>query len=131
MRREKYTRWLVDPATFMLLAEESEVPIGYAFAVGSAYACWDIGPVAELQTLSVLPERRDAGIGTHLIDAVWAELASRGATDLALTTVATNIDSTAFMSATVSGRPSSSITATGRRPPRPPASTLCLYGSST
>jgi hypothetical protein len=27
IRREKYTRWLGDPATFLLLAEETEVPI--------------------------------------------------------------------------------------------------------
>src|SRR4029077_8473010 len=61
MRREKYTRWLDDPTTFLLLAEESEVPIGYTFVtIGSAYACWDTGPVAELQSLSVLPEWLDA-----------------------------------------------------------------------
>jgi GNAT superfamily N-acetyltransferase len=97
IRREKYKRWLDDPATLLLRAEESDVPIGYAFVtVGPAYACWDTGAVAELQTLSVLPEWRDAGIGTRLIDAVWAELEKRNVADLAITTVATNLDSHRF-----------------------------------
>jgi GNAT superfamily N-acetyltransferase len=97
MRRERYGRWFAEPGTFFFLAEDGGAPIGYAFVtIGSAYACWTTGRVADLQTLSVLPQRRDGGVGARLLEAVWDELAERGVNDLALTTVATNIDSHRF-----------------------------------
>lgn len=97
VRRAKYERWLASPDAFLLVATDGEAPIGYAFVtIESEYACWQTGRVAELQTLSVLPEWRDAGVGSQLLEAVWAELGERGVSDLSITTVATNLDSHRF-----------------------------------
>ena len=65
LRRGKYERWLTDPETFFVIAEEEGRPIGYAFVtVGPGYASWATGQrLAELETLSVLPEHRGGGVG--------------------------------------------------------------------
>jgi RimJ/RimL family protein N-acetyltransferase/ribosomal protein S18 acetylase RimI-like enzyme len=98
MRRAKYERWLGDPETFFIVAEEAGEPVGYAFVtVGPGYASWATGErLAELETLSVLPERRGAGIGAALLDAVWERIAQRGVDDLAITTTKTNVDTHHF-----------------------------------
>jgi GNAT superfamily N-acetyltransferase len=62
-RREKYEGWLSDDETFILLAEGPDGPVGYAFVtVGAGYAGWRTGHLAELQTLSVLPQYRGEDI---------------------------------------------------------------------
>ena len=98
-RREKYERWLEDPETFFILAEDGEdIPVGYAFVtVGPTLAGWDTGDrLAELETLSVLPGRRSGGIGTRLLEEVWNRLSERGVDDLMITTATTNVDSHRF-----------------------------------
>lgn len=93
-RREKYARWLTDPNAFVLIAEDAGGPIGYAFVtVGPGYASWCTGDkMGTLQSLSVLPELRGSGIGSELLDAVEAELRSRGVGDFEITTATTNAD---------------------------------------
>jgi len=88
MRRLKYERWVGDPDTFMVLAELEGRLVGYAFVtVGPGYASWATGErLADLETLSVVPDLRDAGIGGALVEAVWGRLAEIGVTDLAVTT---------------------------------------------
>ena len=97
-RRAKYERWLRDPATFFVVAEDGDRPIGYAFVtVGSGYAAWQTGDrLAELETLSVLPEHRGDGVGAALLDSVWEHLAELGIEDLAITAAKTNLDSHRF-----------------------------------
>lgn len=97
-RRAKYERWLEDPETFFVVAEEGDRPIGYAFVtIGSGYAAWQTGErLAELQTLSVLPEQRGVGVGAALLEAVWERLAEMGIEDLAITAAKTNVDSHRF-----------------------------------
>jgi ribosomal protein S18 acetylase RimI-like enzyme len=97
-RRAKYERWLVDPEAFFLIAEDGDRPIGYAFVtVGSGYAAWQTGDrLAELETLSVLPEHRGGGVGALLLETVWEQLAERGVDDLVITTAKTNLDSHRF-----------------------------------
>jgi GNAT superfamily N-acetyltransferase len=97
VRRSKYARWLEDPETFFVLAEDGE-PIGYAFVtVGPPYASWATGErIAELETLSVLPEHRGGSVGAALIEAVWKRLAERGVEDMAITTTMTNVDAHRF-----------------------------------
>lgn len=97
-RREKYERWLEDPETFFVIAERDGGPIGYAFVtVGPGYAAWQAGErLAELETLSVLPEKRGGGVGAALIEAVWGRLRERGVEDMAITTTRTNVDSHRF-----------------------------------
>jgi GNAT superfamily N-acetyltransferase len=98
IRRGKYERWLSDPDTFFVVAEVAGEPLGYAFVtVGPGYASWRTGErLAELETLSVLPEHRGSGIGTALVDAAWKRLASLGVEDMAITTTTTNVDSHRF-----------------------------------
>jgi GNAT superfamily N-acetyltransferase len=98
IRRSKYERWLEDPNTFFLVAEVAAKPIGYAFVtVGPGYASWKTGErLAELETLSVLPEHRSGGVGSSLIEAVWSRLAELGVEDMAITTTTTNVESHRF-----------------------------------
>jgi len=97
-RRSKYERWLEDPETFFVVAEVDEQPVGYAFVtVGPGYASWQTGDrLAELETLSVLPEHRGAGVGAALLDAVWGRLRERGVEDMAIIATKTNVDSHRF-----------------------------------
>jgi len=97
-RRAKYERWLEDSETFFVIAEDGDRPVGYAFVtVGSGYAAWRTGDrLAELETLSVLPERRGEGVGAALLDSVWQRLAEMGIEDLAITAAKTNVDSHRF-----------------------------------
>jgi ribosomal protein S18 acetylase RimI-like enzyme len=97
-RRAKYERWLQDPDTFFAIAENGDHPVGYAFVtVGPGYAGWQTGDrLAELETLSVLPEHRGAGVGTALLESVWQRLDEMGVEDLAITAAKTNVDSHRF-----------------------------------
>lgn len=98
VRRSKYVRWLEDPETFFLVAEDEGRPVGYAFVtVGPGYASWATGERAGvLETLSVLPEHRGDGVGAALIETVWGRLAERGVEDMAITTTKTNVDAHRF-----------------------------------
>lgn len=98
-RRAKYERWLKEPETFFAIAEDDDgAAVGYAFVtVGPGYSSWATGErLAELETLSVLPQARGAGIGSALLDAVWARLEELGVGDMAITTTTTNVDSHRF-----------------------------------
>ena len=98
IRRSKYERWLQDPDTFFVVAERDGKPVGYAFVtIGLPYAGWATGDrLAELETLSVLPEQRSSGLGAALIDAVWERLATLGVEDMAITTTTTNVEAQRF-----------------------------------
>lgn len=98
IRRSKYVRWLEDPETFFIVAEDESGPVGYAFVtVGPGYASWKTGERAgELETLSVLPEHRGSGIGAALIEAAWSRLGELGIDDMAITTTKTNVGSHRF-----------------------------------
>ncbi len=96
-RRSKYVRWLDDSETFFVVAEEDDKPVGYAFVtIGPGYAGWATGRLAELETLSVLPEHRKSRIGSQLLNAVWSKLAERCIDEMAITTALTNVDSQRF-----------------------------------
>ena len=98
IRRAKYESWLGDPDTFFIIATIDGEPAGYAFVtVGMPYASWDAGErVAELETLSILPEHRGAGIGAALLSAVWDRLAELGVADMQIVTTSTNVGAKRF-----------------------------------
>lgn len=98
IRRSKYERWLQSPDTFFVIAESGGEPVGYAcVTVGPPYASWATGDrLAELETLSVLAERRGDGVGAALLDATWQRLAELGVEDMSITTTATNVDAQRF-----------------------------------
>jgi ribosomal protein S18 acetylase RimI-like enzyme len=98
IRRSKYERWLGDPDTFFVVAEAGGEPVGYAFVtIGLPYAGWATDErLAELETLSVLAERRGKGVGAALIDAVWKRLAELSVDDMQITTTMTNVEAQRF-----------------------------------
>ncbi|HET6713102.1 MAG TPA: GNAT family N-acetyltransferase [Actinomycetota bacterium] len=98
LRRERYRRWLAAPDAFALLAETDDSgtgPIGYA--VVSMHGGPDDSHLtgdrfAELQSLAVLEGMRGAGVGTALLQTVYAELRALGIEELAIGVLATNHD---------------------------------------
>jgi RimJ/RimL family protein N-acetyltransferase len=98
IRLAKYERWLGDPDSFFIVAAVDGEPAGYAFVtVGMPYASWDAGArLATLESLSILPAHRGAGIGTALIDAVWERLAQLGVADMQIVTTSTNAGAKRF-----------------------------------
>jgi GNAT superfamily N-acetyltransferase len=96
-RRRRYEAWLATKDSFFLIAEEGERAVGYAFVtVGSPFAGWTTGRLASLETLSVLPDRREAGIGSELLAATWQRLTERGVKEMSITAVITNADAHRF-----------------------------------
>lgn len=98
MRRRKYETALADPDAFVLIAEAAERPVGYALvSLGEGPSGWDYGErVADIETLSVLPEARGEGIGSKLMDAVERELARLGVRAFRVLVIAANADALRF-----------------------------------
>ena len=60
-------------------------------------ASWSVSdPLADLATLSVLPEFRGRGIGSALMDAVESRLRKMGIADMAIGVIATNREAVPF-----------------------------------
>ena len=97
-RRARYEAWLAQADAFMLIAQSEGAAVGYAFThVGSGEASIQTGErVAELASLSVLPDWRGQGIGSTLMDAARAELRWRGVTELTLSVMDGNADALRF-----------------------------------
>ncbi len=92
-RRVKYVEWLRHPDAFVLLAEDAVRAVGYALV--SIHEPADDTHVtgerwAELQTLSIEPSRRGAGLGTRLMERMYAELRATRIEELAIGVIATN-----------------------------------------
>ena len=84
-RRERYATWLErDPGAAVLVAREEGRLLGYAMT--ELKPGWDVrvtsDPVAELQTLSVMPEARGRGVGAALLRAVDDRLHDHGVREL-------------------------------------------------
>jgi ribosomal protein S18 acetylase RimI-like enzyme len=97
-RRAHYERVLADPGAILLLAERGGRPVAFALVrLAGTEATLEVGErVAELDTISVLPEQRGQGLGGRLMDAVDAELRRRGITELSLAVMAGNEDAVRF-----------------------------------
>ncbi|GAA1655444.1 GNAT family N-acetyltransferase [Catellatospora bangladeshensis] len=93
LRRDLYRRWITEPGSFVLLAEDGPELVGYAFThvFDGPDDTWVSGDrIAELETLSVAASHRGRGVGTRLLDAVDARLSELGVTDLYISTLADN-----------------------------------------
>ena len=92
LRRADYERWLAEPGSFALLAEDHGAAVGYAVVrLGGPDETWMTGQrTAELETLAVLPASRGKGAGSALMDAVDEELGRLGVHDLWVSVVASN-----------------------------------------
>jgi ribosomal protein S18 acetylase RimI-like enzyme len=96
VRSASYREWLADPRSFLLIARDGERAVGYAVTrvmeSGPEWRdAWVMPPtMAELETLVVLPELRNAGLGTRMLDAVEAELDRQGISEVIVGIVAGN-----------------------------------------
>jgi GNAT superfamily N-acetyltransferase len=92
IRRARYEEWLTHPGAFALLAMDGDEAVGYA--VVSFHDRDDTHTTgerfAELHSLSVLPDRRGAGIGTQLLRRVYAEVRAQGVEEMMIGVLATN-----------------------------------------
>jgi ribosomal protein S18 acetylase RimI-like enzyme len=97
-RRQQYERWLSEDASFALIAERAGRLVGYTVVhLRDGSPTWPLSDRAgELETLSVLPQERGAGVGSALLTAVREELAQLGATELSLHVVPTSHDALRF-----------------------------------
>ena len=98
-RKAEYETWLKEPTSFILLAEKENRPIGYAFVriKKDTSAIWhSADKVAEIETVSILPEFRGLGIGANLMEAIYAEARKEGVKELSLLSVAANPKAIAF-----------------------------------
>lgn len=92
-RRANYVEWLGLPDSFLALARQDERSVAYALVAvrSGGDDTWRTGDrIAEVETLSVLPECRGQGIGSQLLDAVDAELDRLGVADLQIAAVHSN-----------------------------------------
>jgi ribosomal protein S18 acetylase RimI-like enzyme len=97
-RRASYRSWLSEPGSFMMIARDGARPVGYAFVRltrGSETWCTK-DQVAEVETLSVLPECRGSGLGSALMEAIYAELRKADIEHVSLAVVAGNSDAARF-----------------------------------
>jgi ribosomal protein S18 acetylase RimI-like enzyme len=87
-RRALYTELFRKPDTFLLLASLANELIGYALVHVTPASetwiadTWATGDIAELESISVLPEYRGAGIGSKLLDECHREIEALGVSDV-------------------------------------------------
>jgi ribosomal protein S18 acetylase RimI-like enzyme len=79
------------PDVVILVAEDGGSVIGYAYAAVEGVDYMSLrGPAAVLHDLIVAPEHRSRGVGGRLMEAMFAELAARGAPRVVLSTAFRN-----------------------------------------
>ena len=83
-RRRQYADWLQSGQAQLLIAERDRRAIGYLMLrFQDGPPTWDIGErVAEIESLSVAPDARSAGVGTELVRAARAAARQAGASRL-------------------------------------------------
>jgi ribosomal protein S18 acetylase RimI-like enzyme len=98
-RRTLYEELFDRPDTFLLLARIDDALVGYALgwvadtAEGWVADTWRVGDrVSELESISVLPEHRGAGIGSRLLGDVDEEFARLGVEDVIIGVLPGNTD---------------------------------------
>jgi ribosomal protein S18 acetylase RimI-like enzyme len=97
-RRELYAGFIAEGG-FAVLAERDGELVGYGMVAvfdpeeRELPDTWVTGDrVAEIETLSVAPAARGAGIGSALLDRIDLELAAEGVDDVLIAAFATNAD---------------------------------------
>jgi GNAT superfamily N-acetyltransferase len=98
-RQGQYRGWLEgDTDAVLLVAERDGRAVGYAMlTAGPGAATWDLGdPVAEMETLSVLPEERGSGVGVALMEASRRWALERGIRTIAVGLAHTNAGAERF-----------------------------------
>jgi ribosomal protein S18 acetylase RimI-like enzyme len=97
VRRRHYEHVLAEPGAFALIAELAGRPVGYALVrVRGSEETWETGPVADLESLSVLEGHRGRAIGQRLVDAMRDELRSAGIAHWSVAVIVSNQDAIRF-----------------------------------
>jgi GNAT superfamily N-acetyltransferase len=100
-RRAQYADWLTGPDAFVLIARRDDGrAVGYALVVlrpagGPTWTGRGLR-LADVETLSVMPEARGAGLGRQLLDAVAEHARTLGVEEVELTVIAQNADARRF-----------------------------------
>ncbi|HEY4035236.1 MAG TPA: GNAT family N-acetyltransferase [Ktedonobacteraceae bacterium] len=96
--RHKYETWLSQKGSFLLFALQKDKPVGCAIIyLADGSIKWQTAEsVAFLELLTVLPQVRNRGIGTALMDALYEELRLSGIGHLTLQVISTNTDAFRF-----------------------------------
>ena len=81
-----------------MIAEQAGRAVGYALvSVGEGPSGWELGErVADVETLSVLPESRGRRVGTRLMNAIEAELSRMGIAMFRVLVIAANEEAMRF-----------------------------------
>jgi GNAT superfamily N-acetyltransferase len=99
IRRTLYTQVLSDPDAFALVAVLDGRDVGYTVVAlhHGPDDTWVTGDrIAEVETLSVLPDVRRSGVGSALLDRVDNELTRLGVRDLRIAVIPANTDAARF-----------------------------------
>jgi ribosomal protein S18 acetylase RimI-like enzyme len=97
VRHAHYLDLFRESSTFVLIAESGSVAIGYALVhVRGPEESWETGPVAELETLALLPEHRGRGIGSQLLQAVFQRLRQMGVQQWSVGVIGANREALRF-----------------------------------
>jgi ribosomal protein S18 acetylase RimI-like enzyme len=98
LRSRHYEEVLSHPGAFLLIAEGNGDAVGYALVdlVGGSHGYRSGTLVGEVETLSVAPDSRRAGVGTALMDAVERELAQVGVREIRLAVLPANAEAIRF-----------------------------------
>jgi ribosomal protein S18 acetylase RimI-like enzyme len=98
-RHALYRRLYAEHDPVLLLGRDADRLVGYALGytmpVGGTWIAdtWATGPhVAEIESLSVLPEWRGRGLGSRLLEELHERLRAQGASDFVLGALAGNAD---------------------------------------
>jgi ribosomal protein S18 acetylase RimI-like enzyme len=99
VRRTLYEELLAKPDTLLLLAHVGNDAVGYGLAhvlaVDDTWIpdTWVTGArIGEIESVSVLPQYRGSGLGSHLLDRLETHLRDRGVDDLILGVLPGNRD---------------------------------------
>jgi GNAT superfamily N-acetyltransferase len=100
-RRAQYAAWLAeDERAFFLLARRGDEAMAYTFLrpVVQTSTTWDWtdAPTLDIETLSVAPGARGAGLGARLLALVREEVVREGYEELTVSAIAPNVDALRF-----------------------------------
>lgn len=98
-RRARYEAWIEEPTTRLLIAQDDAgEAIGYAMLTirGGESTLQTGDRVGELESLSVAPSARGAGVGSGLMEAAFDHFRSQGVRDMTLSVMVGNDDAQRF-----------------------------------
>ena len=97
-RQANYIAWFKERGTFILIAEQDNRPMGYAFVrfINGSETWQTADRVAEVESLCVLPEFRGSGLGSALMESIYGELQKAGVKEISLAVVSTNSEALRF-----------------------------------